>query len=238
MAANLKKEIAGLQRRLSRISTNGAGSRQPRATAGSRRRRRRASRPNPNNIGSSPTTVIAPRVQYTNPRPSGTASDGKFRVTRTEYFKDVDCGKYGTFFINPKHFTGWVAGIAGHFERYKMHKCIFHYKAASGTNQSGYVLLGVDWNLSKDPTSASDARTKAAASTPVFQTPIWQSGKFVLPKNRLMSRKELLVSPGDSSRDANETVAMIVYYFGGPTSQTGVGTLWIEYDFEFFGTSA
>jgi hypothetical protein len=148
--------------------------------------------------------------------------------------KDITGDKPGGGYIDlqPKNFS-WISGVAKAFERIVWHECHIYWKPAVGTTTNGIIAYGADWG-SND--SSVDKKT-VQACTPVYDHPVWQdtrSRPMVLPRNRLQSRKEYILS----GKDASDVQPGRIAYYCSASGLTSCGELWVRYRVSFYGTQA
>lgn len=235
--ANLKNQIANLQKKLSKLQVNGSNnpSKTPRNNAGpsSRRRTRRrlAALRGGGAVAGSSAGYVASSVQ--NPiNTKGFASQGSIRVSRRELHGAVNLGKNGSFLLHPSQLP-WLSNIAKSFERITWHSCSLHFRSGTPTTVGGQFMMGVDWD--SDATFSGDAVQLISCLTPSYEAPLWQSGVLPLPSSRLMTRKAYILR-GEKT-DVADTSPGIVLWNAGGTGTTEAGHLWIQYSVTLSGTT-
>lgn len=237
----MKKQIAGLQRRLAGLNVSAADtSTGPRSVA-SKSKRRRARRVRGSRSGVSGAAYAAPRIQSPNPRGNapGASADGSIRIRRKEFLAEIKGqtgGVNGYKLLTPGSFA-WLANLAKAFDRFMVHSMSIHWKAAVGTNRDGLVSYGIDWDSSK---AERMTRQMVLALTPVNDHPVWQSASMPLPKGKLMSRKEYVIrKDGGADSKAGDFDCMPGYLLYSMTGIEGLvyGEFWVDYDLTLFGTT-
>lgn len=94
--------------------------------------------------------------------------------------------------------------------------------------------MGVDWDSNMDATK--DAYKKTMALTPVFDSPVWQSGTLTLPSSKLQTRKEYFLRGDSKTSDFDMSPGYLCLVTEGAPNQTTIGHVWAEYDITLFGT--
>lgn len=237
--AALKSQIASLQRKLAKLNVGSSGTQANAAssrTPSKRRRMRRSKRSNAS-AGNPSAGYVAPRVQPTNPRTASKeggvlSPDGTIRIRRTEFVRAITFGSADKITLKTSSFP-WLSGLARNFDRIKWHSCQVRYRPSVGTNEGGQLIMGVDWDSNAISTITMEA---VSASTPVFETPVWQGGVMALPSSRLMSRKEYVVKPTSSQDTFDGQPGTLMYVVSGTDKTKEAGHLWVTYDVTLFGT--
>lgn len=236
MSGNLKRQIAGLQRKLAKLdgpsatSNNNGGSNGQTPTQRRRNRRRRAGTfAGAGGAGSTSGQVVAPKVQNPNPKGRTVPLDGSIRIRRRELLASLKLGDSGSKALKVADFP-WLKKIAAAYDRVKWHRCILTWRPAVGTTTGGQIIFGPDW----DSNSTTTTVEAISCLTPVYESPLWQGGSLTLPPGRLMTRKEYQVRGDTKTADADLSPAYIVYNVGGKDGDAG--HLWIEYEVTLFGT--
>lgn len=153
-------------------------------------------------------------------------------ITRDELLVSIK-GAGGKFNLDPASFS-WLSTVSKAFERIVWVSCHIYYRAAVGTNASGLVAYGVDWD-SNPPETIS--RAAVVACTPAADHPVWQSSitqPLVLPPSRLQSRKEYLITAKEA---VDKQPGTIIWANSGDESKE-VGELWAKYTVRLSGTRA
>lgn len=112
-------------------------------------------------------------------------NDGTIRIARTVKVGELKTDASGvvkaTYPINLKDFT-WVSKIANAYERVRFHKLGFSYRSCVGTNSSGLIAYGFDY----DPDQKAGDRAAITALEPFVEVPIWSTPAIMMiPSNRL-----------------------------------------------------
>lgn len=249
MSQQLKDQIAGLQRKLAKLEVNAANSSSDNGgsstRAAKRRRRRERARLGLSGVSGG---VVAPVVQNPLARASGmgrrrrrgagsnaiTSDAGAITVSRCEFVAEVK--KDSDYFVLSPLRLPWLKGLAASFDRYVWLKAHIVYKAAVGTTKSGLVAVGPDWDSYH---STSYSRQDVLAYTPVYESPVWQSGRLALPPSRLMTRKEYRLKEWTSQATEGEVFDLfpcVVVYNCSGTETITYGEIWVEYTVRLIGT--
>lgn len=239
-AQKLKNEIAGLQRELARVEL---GTNNINNTVGpnrSRRGRRGRGRGSRGGRGAF-SNVIAPRVQNPNVRtppssrgaPAVNFNQGEFKIRRTEFLKEINGQEIGSIMLSVDKFT-WLNTLARSFDRITWNSVSLHFKSCAGTNTTGFISYGVDWDSS---TPSSLSRAIVLALTPVMDHPVWQGSTLPLPSNRLMTRREYRIRTGATEDVYDRGIGYLLYSCTAAKSVM-VGELWVSYTATLFGTTA
>lgn len=240
--ANLKAEIANLQRKLAKTTITPANG----ASRGSRRVRRGRGRGG-NSRGRGGNRYIAPVMRNPNPsrlaKPGGAVSAaGTIRIKRKELLTALDLDKSGYYKkaveLNVGSFP-WLKNISGSFEQVQYHKLAFHYKPAVGTTASGLFMMGMDWNGKADMDDNTKAMTAVSNSTPVVEVPLWQMASMVLPANKLQTRKSYVTQNSVEVTYFDKAPGLLLVYVKGDATTQGlfIGNLWVEYEVTLSGTA-
>lgn len=241
MSAKLKSQIAALQRQLAKSTLNAGNtsvSAASAARAGSKSAKRKARR-RAGNSGAA-VSYVAPVVRVSNPKvvrnPRGIPADGTIRVKRKEFLASIENG-FGYKLIHPSKFA-WLKGLATLYDRYVLHSVQVFWKPAVGTNTTGMMMMGIDWDGKSDLTTDEKAKLAVMSAQPCFEVPVWQMGSMSLPKNKLMSRKSYLTEtpkePFEIGDIENYCPGCIMYCCTIPKG-TAAGHLWVEIDISFSG---
>lgn len=128
----------------------------------------------------------------------------------------------------------WLHKLAAAFERIEWLSATLCWKPFVGTSASGSVAFGVDWNSNaEDPVK----REKVLATTPVYESPVWQSGQLQLPLSMLMSRRQYMIAAKDL---VDRQPGTLIWSLAGLDSAAAksVGELWVIYRVRLSGTTA
>lgn len=166
---------------------------------------------------------------------------GQITITHTEMVQTVTTKKSGndpakvsmSFRLRPSEFK-FAANLSKCFQRFKFDKLSVKYVAGVGTNKSGMVSMGVDWDI----TQAAKDRTQIAALTPNMSEPVHLSGRgaaiMPIPITRLRGRPWYQIS----KEDQDGTPASLHVAAVSGTEEMTVGEIWIMYTITFDGTQS
>lgn len=191
-----------------------------------------------------PQRVAAALSQPVRPRGSNVSSQqqGMVVVSRSEMLSTLSSTQavgtaFGQIDLFPTSSSmSWLAKLVVAFERIEWLSATLVYKPFVGTTTNGSICFGVDWNSSVS-LSADNARAKVQASTPVFEAPIWQTGKLPLPSSMLMSRRFYTLSSSTEKPDHQPGI-VIWSMTNSPGNSEILGELWVDYRVRLSGTSA
>lgn len=245
MAAQLKNQIAGLQRKLAKLEFNGNPTRAATTNApgtsksgASKRRNRRAARVVP-----AARRYVAPIVVNPNPktvrRPAGAIpADGTIRVRRKELVLELKAPlKEDASHVIRTMVASfpWLKGLANSYDRVKWNSLVVHYKPAVSTNVSGMVMMGFDFDSNN---YAKVDVAKVSALTPCLEVPAWQLASMTIPSSKLMTRKQYRIHQFTDEKDDNyELQPGFIIFYTSVTTEVTVGHIWIEYDVTLSGTT-
>lgn len=184
--------------------------------------------------------VPAGAVRGTNASGVG-SSNGEIVVTRTELVGSVIQASSGdgtgsiNMFPDASAFA-WLHKVRSAFDRIEWMSATLHWKPFVGTNTSGSIAYGVDWNSSV----VSLTRAKVQATTPVYESPVWQSGQLALPARYLMSRKVYLLEAENTVDKQPGTIIWALAGTGNPpsTGRITFGEIWCTYKVRLSGTTS
>lgn len=125
----------------------------------------------------------------------------------------------------------WLHKLSAAFDRIEWLSATLHYKPFVGTNSTGSIAFGVDWNSDVGTLS----REKILAATPVYESPVWQGGNMALPAKMLMTRKFYFLQ---SSVAADKMPGILMWNLAGATTSSSYGELWVTYKVRLSGTTA
>lgn len=225
------KEIKQLRGLLSKVSIGSKPKKQP------RRRKRRGA--NPPGIPAGQTRAVS-AMGGSN---SGGAN-GEIMVSRTELLGSIDleantAENVGLYKLVPTADNlSWLAKLVVAFDRIEWLSCTVVYKPFVGTSSSGSVAFSPDW----DSATAKEkvTRAKIQAGSPVYESPVWQAGKIVLPSKYLQSRRYYSLH-GAKTDPFDQAPCQILWSIKGAEAtggKTSLGELWITYKVRLSGTSA
>lgn len=215
-----QREIGQLRALLSKATIS-----PPAPKSKKRRTRRKRKNNNPKPIGAGVTRVTnAPNANKM----------GEVVATRRELLSTIkiSSSESGVVDLNPSSdVMAWLQKLTAAFERIEWLSATLHWQPHVGANTSGSVAFGVDWGASPSSTT----RAKVLATTPCYESPVWQAGNLVLPQKYLMSRRYYLIS---SKADANSCPGSVIWSLAGGSSGTSYGEIWITYKVRLSGTTA
>lgn len=161
-------------------------------------------------------------------------SNGEIVVTRCELLDAVvvsTAASVGSVALLPSSTAlSWLHKLRSAFDRIEWLSAKLHWKPFVGTQTSGSVAFGVDWNS----VAATVTRAKVQACTPVYESPVWQAGNLNLPARYLMSRK---VYHFDATDEADRQPGKLIWAVAGASAAT-VGEIWCTYKVRLSGTTA
>lgn len=168
--------------------------------------------------------------------PSGvTPNNGEIVVSRCELLASISANPTsGTVDMVPTSSAmPWLHKLSSAFDRIEWITATLHWKPFVGTTTGGSVAFGVDWNSN---TGSTPTRAQVQASTPVYESPVWQSGSINLPKRYLMTRAVYLLEA--SSKCDKMPGTFIWAVAGAASSNSALGEVWITYKVRLSGTTA
>lgn len=210
--------------------------RQPQPRARKQRNRRRRGYRNNNNGGGGGIPAALTRQPIASPNNMGVVVASRcelFTPLKSESSKTESTGAtpvYPTSDCMP-----WLHKLAAAFERVEWLSATLHWKPFVGTSASGSVAFGIDWNSNADTVIK---REKVLATTPVYESPVWQSGQLVLPTSMLMSRKQYMISATDLVDRQPGTLVWSLIGLDSAAAVKAIGELWIVYRVRLSGTTA
>lgn len=159
---------------------------------------------------------------------------GEIVATRRELLATVSTtqGDSGVVQLNPtSEVMAWLQKLTAAFERIEWLSATLHWQPHVGANTSGSVAFGVDWG--GNPTTTT--RAKVLATTPVYESPVWQAGNLGLPQKYLMSRRYYVIS---STATDDSCPGTVLWSVAGGGKNTSFGEIWITYKVRLSGTTA
>lgn len=234
MSAQLKSQIANLQRKLAKVELN--GSNQAASSSGAKRERKRRRRApsgvNSNGVG----PYGAPMAQNPNPRkPGGNLSlnnAGCVTLTRTEFVREVKGGD--DFWSVHSSSVAFLKRLAKLFDRIIWKNVVVHWKPGVGTTEAGLMAYGVDWDSTS---TANPSKSVVAALTPIAEGPVWQMTNMRLPPGRLMTKKEYrIIENPNTDETFYQQPGLIIYSCSGDKTKI-MGEFWMTYSVELYGTA-
>lgn len=127
----------------------------------------------------------------------------------------------------------WLLKLAANFDQIEWQAIRLVWKPAVGTTFNGSLIVGADWNAE----ATESTRAKAQACVPHFDTPIWQRGGMVLPKDRLQSRARYVLKAREKV-DQSPGVILFAARTSKIAEETFIGDLWMEYRVRLMGPTA
>lgn len=163
---------------------------------------------------------------------------GEIVVSRSEKFCAVTAQNGTALGITPifpsSTVMAWLAKLTVAFDRIEWLSCQLVWKPFVGTSKSGSLAMGVDWDSSFAANSIT--RDKVQAATPVYESPIWQSGTMRLPAKMLMTRKAYSLH---SVEAPDKQPGQVLWSLAGVDDDLReVGEIWITYKVRLSGTTA
>lgn len=214
-----QREIGQLRALLSKVSITSPAPKSRKR----RNRRKRNANPKPIPAGVSRATNSA-----------GANKMGEIVASRRELLATiaVSTATAGVIQLNPSsEVMAWLQKLTAPFERIEWLAATLHWQPHVGANTAGSIAFGVDWG--GKPTSTT--RAKVLATTPCYESPVWQSGNLVLPQKYLMSRRYYTIS---STATDDSCPGSVVWSVAGGSSGTSYGEIWITYKVRLSGTTA
>lgn len=244
MALSLKAQIANLQRKLAKIDVASGNNNNTKASGPRNKTVRRRARRN-NRTASIPGNPIAPVAVQTNPRKMRRGGGnipplGTIRIRRKEFLATIKAENpkapsTGYIPMLPEKFP-WLSKLSKSFDRIKWHSLTVFWKSAMGTTESGMVTLAMDWD--SDFPGVLLTQDYINGLSPIYESPVWQSGVFNVPSSRLMTRKEYKIRPGEDKTDQYDVQPGLLCWCLTSAVDKSAGNLWIEYDVTMFGTNS
>jgi hypothetical protein len=118
--------------------------------------------------------------------------------------------------------------ISKSFDRYELLTLKLFWRPSCGTVQPGAVIMGVDYDPEEKATSSL---AKVQALFPRYRGAVWTEGTLVVPSNRLMSRKFLLVGNAAGAKTNADYAALqvILGITKGDKNGVTLGEIWCQY---------
>lgn len=200
------------------------------------------------NVNSSPGkpsgNIVAPNqkpVSSRSGRPRnrpgrGPRNDGSIRISRVVKIGEVSVSDKGDYTksipCSLRDFT-WISKIAKAYERVKFHKLGFTFRSCVGTNASGLIAIGFEF----DPAAAAPTnRENVTCLEPFLEVPIWGTPPMlVVPQSRLNSVNWYVM---DSSDKALAMPGCLQVAVSSDKKSTVVGDIFCSYDVTFMGPQA
>nr|QQM16344.1 putative coat protein [Mafsystermes virus] len=212
-----------------------------------RRNRRRRARRTPN-AQPVPTPVAGPSQPLPQRRRRGrrarapaaqTLSAGEVTLSRSERVVDISA-RPGSYVLHPSTFP-WLSNLAKAFDMYRFVKAVVEYRPVVGAMSNGAAAVGFDW-ASKDTVQEEDGRFTLAAppsrdavlaTTPCFDTPVWQGRLMPLPPKQL-AQKQWYSTTTAASPEIPGSVVWAASALGQGVDLPG--EIWVHYTVVLSGT--
>lgn len=137
---------------------------------------------------------------------------------------------YNAVFLPGRSGLVRLDGIAALYEQWRVHSVELHYRAYTGTTQSGAVNVGVDY----DARTAEPTLADIQALNPNVEGPVWQSAAIPVDVNRVMKgRWHYTAQCADNHPDLGPGFAVVAH-----SSLANAGAIWVTYRVEFTGPTA
>lgn len=219
------RDVTQLRSLLSRLSVS--------QTPKPKRKRRR-------NRAKASANVPAGYARATNPARGtmGGGPMGEIVVSRSERLCAVTAQKSadsaGLVALYPtSEAMAWLAKLLVAFDRIEWLTVSLEWRPFVGTQRAGSIAYSMDWDSSL---AAADVnRVKVQSGTPVYECPIWQSGRMHLPTKMLMTRRSYAVHATEKS---DRQPGNLIWALAGADADGTVGEIWITYKVRLSGTTA
>lgn len=128
----------------------------------------------------------------------------------------------------------WLSKMAKLYEQFQFESLQFEYQPYTGTNNSGVILMAIDFDPSDDPPTS---KTDMLAYEGAVRSAIWSPSSIVVPKSKL-SKIPILFNRGtifsDSSTPTKRQTAMGQLYVTSVSCPTalnnaGIGEIFVSY---------
>lgn len=165
--------------------------------------------------------------------------EGTLTLSRSELVRSIEVdakvdekGDYMEFFPSSSTMA-WLYRLAKSFDQIVWHSVTIEYRPAVGTNYSGSLVFGIDWNAA---TTAVD-RVKVQACTPTSEAPVWQPQTINVPGSRLQSRRFFILK-ATNSVDRSPFCLLWSLKRNATDDKTFYGDIWVHYRVSLMGPSA
>lgn len=191
---------------------------------------------NQNQLASIPvarTTVVHTRGA----RFSG-SKNGSMCVSHEELFGTVvgsDAFSSATAPINPglSGLFPWLSQIARNYESYRFKRLRFKYVASSGSNQTGTVYLGVEFDPADAPPTDENQLASYQGTTSCAP---WKNNSYTCTSQNLAKRQTYFVRNGAVGSNSDLTLYDVGFFIIGTADNQAtpakLGKLWVEYEVE------
>lgn len=209
--ANLKKQIAGLQRQLSAMQSGN----KPGPSKGSKPSKRQKNR---NSVMATPS------------------SSGSITIKRSEMIKSVTTDASGnvgyiSLLIHPDSFA-FLKNLSKSFEMVRWNSVSIRYVTALGSTEGGLISIGFKPN----PEATGYNRVQVMAMTPSLSCVCHSnSRRLVVPKDKLQPVKWFYLKAGAQEDKEPGSFGIVV---DSSKKSTTIGELWVDYDVTLSGTTS
>lgn len=232
---NVQQEIQRLSRALNDLAL----------ATGPRKRTRRRKRGNATSVQAAPAAMGSaqrPRMRLG----SGRQREGEVTVDRRELLTEVTASasttsSNGVKYLNPDTTNPsaqfpWLSTLAKMFDRMRVNHMRIYWVPAVGTNTSGQLYYGIDWNRS----AAKGTAAVVTAMTPSMQISLWMdttNKPMVLPRDRLQTLLWYQIGGGSTYQFGPGNIVWYATY-DSPSANKVLGAFWVDYSVTLQGTSA
>lgn len=214
------------------------------AMGGGNKKKNKPNKPKSSNSLPGPSgNIVAPnqrpitsRNRPRNRPRNGARNDGSIRISRVVKIGEVKADDKGSFTkafpCNLRNFT-WISKIANAYERVKFHKLGFTYRACVGTNSTGLIAMGFDYDSNA---SAPTDRDNVTCLEPFVEVPIWGSpSTMMLPQNKLNAVNWYIM---DSTDPVLKSPGSLLVAVTSDKKSITIGDIFCTYDVTFMGPQA
>lgn len=181
------------------------------------------------------SSVSAPTIRTTN------SGDGRILVRHREYVADVVCetaftrGVPGKSWpINPGQSDNfpWLSNIANNYEFYQFNKLDWEYHPSCGTQKSGTVMMGVDFDVvDTEPTSKQRMMSyQGAAQGPVYSPLRVSCTGLNLKRFGAQRYTRPGTWPAGADKKTYDMGAFHIYTDGADPGSFSCGSLYVSYE--------
>lgn len=125
----------------------------------------------------------------------------------------------------------WLSTVSS-FEQYKFRNLSFTFESSTSTSQSGQVVMMTNVDA-KDPEIKSVSQAMSYSGAAVGR--VWDSHTHRVPPQAVTKKNYLRTGTPPQNADLSLYDVGLFYVFTiGVQSDLSIGTLWVEYDVEFF----
>nr|UJG28016.1 VP3 [Ulaatai Melophagus solemo-like virus] len=164
--------------------------------------------------------------------------EGKLSLVRSELVRSVEVkaqqveiSDYLEFLPSDSTMV-WLNNLARNFDQIVWLNVRIEFKPAVGTNVSGSLVLGIDW----DPASGALNRQQVQACSPASEAPVWQQQELVVPTSRLQSRRFYLLK--SKTADDRSPFSLKWNLKTNADKNMFYGDIWVHYKVVLMGPSA